>query len=119
MRLSFQLSQFSLVKLAEGNSRILHTTSSCPQEKCAIGDSVKICMSLSCSENLKNLSHGVKMETSLGKHCRAVWKQAFVLQFESIKLLLQTRIFPQKEDILGEKKEISTLTCFKCCFECV
>lgn len=99
MRL-FQLSQFSSVKLTEGNSRILHATSLCPQEKC-----VKICMSLSCSEDMKNLSQGVKMETSLGKHCRAIWKQVFVLQFESIKLFLRNRVFFHRRKIYWVKRK--------------
>lgn len=52
------------------------------------------------------------MEASLGKHCLAVCKQAFVLQFERFKLFLKNRVFqgkkylyfPQKEDTLGLKK---------------
>jgi len=53
-------------------------------------------MSLSCSENMKIHSNGIKMETSLGKHHLAVCKQAFVLQFERFKLFLKNRVFQEK-----------------------
>lgn len=53
-------------------------------------------MSLSCLENKKIHSKEIKIKTSLGKHCLAVCKQAFVLQFESFKLLLKNRVFQEK-----------------------
>lgn len=60
-------------------------------------------------------SDGIKMETLLGKCCLAVWKQAFAVQFESVKTLPAKQYFrrkqcfclPLKEDTFGLKKKKS------------